>query len=47
MKTLATHAIKAVYGKIDPFKLENSFEVRYYFAPSLYFYLVIWIRFYD
>ena len=27
MKVLATHAIKAVYGKIDPFKQQHCFEV--------------------
>jgi hypothetical protein len=27
MKDLATHAIKAVYGKIDPSKKQHCFEV--------------------
>jgi len=27
MKTLATHAIKSVYTKIDPTKFDHNFEV--------------------
>jgi len=27
MKTLASHAVKSVYGKIDPFKRQHGFEI--------------------
>ena len=29
MKNLAAHAIKSVYGKIDPKRRQNSFEVNF------------------
>ena len=45
MKELATHAIKSIYGKINPKKLEHCFEV--IFKENYLFYLVIWIGFPD
>ena len=40
MKKTASMAIKSVFGRIDPNKLDNSFEV--YLK-----YLDIWFRLYD
>lgn len=37
MKKTASMAIKSVYGRIDPNKLDNSFEVFFYI-------LDIWLR---
>lgn len=41
MKAAALEMMKATYGKIDPHRRINSFEVIFTH------YLVIWIRFYD
>ena len=41
MKSAALEMMKATYGKIDPHRRINSFEVIFIFIKAL------WIRFYD
>lgn len=43
MKAIALDMIKASYGKIDPFRRTNSFEVN----ECLILILVVWSRFHD
>lgn len=38
MKNIAKESIKAVYGSIDPRKLDNSFEVKFIFYLGLIYF---------